>query len=150
MAACSNAAGRSCWCTARAPRARDDSGGTAMEAVDLGEQAAALTEFWSQRIVGEANGSLFKVAKGIGSTNWHQHADQDEVFLVIEGRLVIQLRDGDVTLDAGDMFIVPRGVEHCPKADAEVHLMLVSTSVTSTAAGGKPAWSSTSAGASDE
>jgi mannose-6-phosphate isomerase-like protein (cupin superfamily) len=117
-----------------------------VEAIDISEEAAALTEFWSQRVLGEANGSLFKVAKGIGSINWHKHDDQDEVFLVIEGRLTIQLHDGDVTLDAGDMFIVPRGVEHCPKADAEVHLMVVGTAITSNEAGGKPAWSYTRGG----
>ena len=112
-----------------------------MSRVGVPKEAAELAEFWSQKIVGEANGSLFKVAKGIGSTNWHSHDDQDEVFFVYKGRLTMQLRDGDVVLDEGHMFIVPRGVEHCPKADAEVHLLLVSPEVTSTEAGGKPAWS---------
>ena len=114
-----------------------------MNRIDVRKEAAALDEFWSQRVVGEANGSLFKVAKGIGATNWHTHDDQDEVFFVCKGRLTMQLRDGDVVLDEGDMFIVPLGVEHCPKADAEVHLMLVGPEVTSTQAGGKPAWSYT-------
>ncbi len=114
-----------------------------MSRVDVRKEAAALDEFWSQKVVGEANGSLFKVAKGIGATNWHAHDEQDEVFFVYKGRLTMQLRDGDVVLDEGDMLIVPRGVEHCPKADAEVHLMLVGPEVTSTEAGGKPAWSYT-------
>ncbi len=114
-----------------------------MSRVDVRKEAAALDEFWSQKVVGEANGSLFKVAKGIGATNWHAHDEQDEVFFVYKGRLTMQLRDGDVVLDEGDMLIVPRGVEHCPKADAEVHLMLVGPEVTSTEAGGKPTWSYT-------
>lgn len=69
--------------------------------------ARSLTEFWSQEIIGEANGNLIKVAKGIGATRWHAHDDQDETFLVLEGRLTIGLRDGDVDLEQGDFFIVP-------------------------------------------
>jgi mannose-6-phosphate isomerase-like protein (cupin superfamily) len=112
-----------------------------MQRIDPRAAAAALDRYWSQQVLGEANGSLFKVAKGTGSTNWHKHDDQDEVFVVLKGHLTMQLRSGDVELDEGDMFIVPRGVEHCPKADAEVHLMLVGPEVTSNAAGGKPDWS---------
>ena len=112
-----------------------------MEKVDIKSAAASLEAFWSQQTVGEANGNLYKVAKGVGSTNWHKHDDEDEVFLVVKGRLTIQLRTGDVELSAGDLFIVPRGVEHCPHAEEEVHLLLVGPSVTSTAEGGKPDWS---------
>jgi quercetin dioxygenase-like cupin family protein len=104
-------------------------------------EAGALTEFWSQRVLTAANGNLFKVAKGIGSTNWHTHDDQDETFLVLRGRLVVQLRDGDVTLGPGDLYAIPRGVEHCPRADEETHFLLVGPDVTSNAAGGKPDWS---------
>ena len=79
----------------------------AMSKVALREAAAELEEFWSQHTVGEANGNLFKVAKGIGSTNWHQHDDQDEVFIVLHGQITVQLRTGDVELNEGDLFIVP-------------------------------------------
>jgi len=103
--------------------------------------AHTLTEFWSQQVVAEANGNLFKVAKGIGSTTWHTHDDQDETFLVLTGEITIQLRGGDVRLTPGDLFVIPRGVEHCPRADQDVWFMLVGPSVTSTAAGGKPDWS---------
>jgi quercetin dioxygenase-like cupin family protein len=109
--------------------------------VTLAEVADGLTEFWSQRTIAEANGSLFKVAKGVGSTNWHAHEDQDETFLLIDGTLTIQLRDRDVVLHPGDLFVVPRGVEHCPVADVEARFLLVGTTTTSTAAGGKPQWS---------
>ncbi len=112
-----------------------------MDKVDIRAESSSLDEFWSQKIVGEANGTLFKVAKGIGSTTWHKHDDQDEVFFVYKGRLTVQLRSGDVELSEGDMFVVPRGVEHCPKADEEVHLLVLGRSVTSTAEGGKPDWS---------
>jgi mannose-6-phosphate isomerase-like protein (cupin superfamily) len=112
-----------------------------VNAIDLATRAAALTEYWSQSTVAEANGNLFKVAKGIGATNWHTHHDQDETFLVLNGAITIQLRTGDVHLAAGDLFVIPRGIEHCPHAAEEVHLLLIGPSVTSTPEGGKPAWS---------
>jgi mannose-6-phosphate isomerase-like protein (cupin superfamily) len=116
-----------------------------MEKVNLAREAARLTEFWSQQVLASGNGSLFKVAKGIGSTNWHSHADQDEVFLVIEGRITIQLRDRNVDLGPGDLLVIPRGTEHCPIAHEEARFLLVGPEVTSNAAGGKPDWSYTSA-----
>ena len=112
-----------------------------IQPVALRPEAESLTQYWSQQIVGEANGNLFKVAKGIGATNWHVHDDQDEVFVILKGALTMQLRSGDVMLNEGDFFVVPKGTEHCPKADEEAHFMLVGPSVTSNASGGKPAWS---------
>ena len=110
-------------------------------AIDVDQVAHARPEFWSQETIGAANGSLFKAAKGIGSTTWHAHADQDEVFFVTHGTLVVELRTGDVTVGAGELIVVPRGVEHRPRADAEVRFLIVGSTVTSTAEGGKPAWS---------
>lgn len=109
--------------------------------VVLATELDGLTEFWSQRTVAEANGSLFKVAKGIGSTRWHSHDDQDETFLVVSGALRVQLRDRDIDLRPGELFVVPRGVEHCPVADDEARFLVIGTTITSTAAGGKPDWS---------
>ena len=111
-----------------------------MSAVNLHVAVAELNEYRSQRTVGESNGDLFKVGKGIGSTNWHSH-DEDEQFIVLKGSLTVHQRDGDVVLNEGDLHVVPRSVEHCPHADQEVHLLLVGRSVTSNEAGGKPAWS---------
>lgn len=113
-----------------------------MEKVNAAEAAALLTEYWSQEVVGRANGNLIKVAKGIGSTNWHRHNDQEETFLILKGRLTIQLRSGDISLDEGDLFVIPRGVDHCPLAEEEAHFLLIGPDITSNAAGGKPAWSS--------
>ncbi len=113
----------------------------AMDKIALQAAADELTEFWSQQVIGVANGNLFKVAKGIGSTNWHAHADQDETFVILRGHLTIQLRTENVELDAGDLFVVPRGVEHCPHADNEVHFLVIGPDVTSNVVGGKPAWS---------
>jgi quercetin dioxygenase-like cupin family protein len=107
-----------------------------MDKVTPSAIACTLTEFWSQQVIGSANGNLFKVAKGIGSTNWHSHDDQEETFYILDGELTIQLRDGDVRLSAGDLFIIPRGVEHCPLANQEARFMLIGPDVTSTAAGG--------------
>jgi quercetin dioxygenase-like cupin family protein len=89
--------------------------------------------------------SLFRVAKGTGSTNWHRHDDQDEVFLVIEGHLTVALRDRNVDLGPGDLLVIPRGTEHCPSAREEARFLLAGPGVTSSAAGGKPGWSYTSA-----
>ena len=112
-----------------------------MQKVTPAVVADGLTEFWSQQVIGSANGNLFKVAKGIGSTTWHTHEDQEETFLLLSGELTIQLRSGDVHLTPGDLFVIPRGVEHCPLAEHEAHFLLVGPEVTSNAAGGKPAWS---------
>lgn len=114
------------------------------ESITLTTELNTLTEFWSQKVVAEANGNLFKVAKGVGSTHWHAHAEQDEVFLLVEGVLTVQLRDRSVELHPGDLFVVPRGVEHCPVAEEEARFLVIGPSVTSNAAGGKPAWSATS------
>lgn len=92
-------------------------------------------------MVASANGNLFKVAKGIGSTTWHTHEDQAETFLLLSRRLTIQLRSGDVRLRPGDLYVIERGVEHCPLAEEEARFLLVGPEITSTAAGGKPAWS---------
>lgn len=112
-----------------------------LQKVSLPAVAEGLTEFWSQQVVGEANGTLLKVAKGIGETRWHLHDDQDETFLVLSGRLTVQLRDRNVYLEPGDLFVVPMGVEHCPVAEEETRFLILGTSVTSNAAGGKPEWS---------
>lgn len=109
-----------------------------VEKVNIPEALASVTEHWSQKVIGEANGQLYKVAKGVGETKWHKHDDQDELFIIYKGRLTIQLRDRNIDLGEGDMFIVPKGVEHCPKAENEVEFLIAGLNVTSNAAGGKP------------
>lgn len=109
--------------------------------ITLTEELDLLTDHWSQRVVAEANGNLFKVAKGIGSTNWHHHEDQDETFLLVDGSLDVHLRDRVVSLRPGDLFVVPRGIEHRPVATTEARFLIIGPSITSNAAGGKPGWS---------
>jgi mannose-6-phosphate isomerase-like protein (cupin superfamily) len=103
-------------------------------------EAAALDRYWTQQVLTAANGNLFKVAKGTGTTEWHAHDDQDETFLLLDGTLTVHLRDGDVELTPGDLLVIPRGVEHRPEAVGEARFLLIGPEVTSTAAGGKPAW----------
>lgn len=109
-----------------------------MEKLNIGDRLSRLGEFWSQDVLAEANGTLIKVAKGLGATRWHAHNDQDEVFIVQRGRLDIQLPDGTIPLEAGEMYVVPRGVEHAPKAEEPTEFIIMGRSVTSTTEGGKP------------
>ena len=95
-----------------------------MERVNLAEKFSLLDGYWSPKLVGELNGQHVKLVKVKGEFVWHHHEAEDELFLVVKGRLVIKLRDRDVVLDAGEFFIVPRGVEHKPVAEEEVHLLL--------------------------
>jgi len=101
-----------------------------VDKVNLAEKLSRFTDHWSPRVVGELNGQQVKLVKLKGHFVWHHHENADELFLVLKGRLVIQLRDGEVTLDPGELFIVPRGVEHKPVADDEVHVLLFEPSGT--------------------
>ncbi len=87
--------------------------------------AASLPELWSPRVVGEVDDTYIKVARVHGTLAWHSHADEDELFLVLKGHLRIELEDGVVELDEGQMHIVPKGVRHNPVAEQECHLLLI-------------------------
>jgi mannose-6-phosphate isomerase-like protein (cupin superfamily) len=87
--------------------------------------AAALTELWSPRVVAEVDDSYVKVAKVKGVFGWHAHADEDELFMILAGHLRIELEDGAVELDEGDVYVVPKGVRHNPVAENECHVMLI-------------------------
>jgi mannose-6-phosphate isomerase-like protein (cupin superfamily) len=104
-------------------RSRHERGG-ALEKVNLTESFARFTETFSPRIVGELNGQHVKLVKADGDFIWHHHDAEDELFLVVRGRLSIHLRDCVVELEPGELFIVPRGVEHKPVAHGETHLLL--------------------------
>jgi mannose-6-phosphate isomerase-like protein (cupin superfamily) len=93
--------------------------------VDLAAKLSQFTDLWSPKVVARMNDYEIKVVKVQGKLTWHTHDDTDELFLVIAGRLTIQLRDGDVTLGPGQLYVVPRGVEHCPVADDETHALLI-------------------------
>jgi mannose-6-phosphate isomerase-like protein (cupin superfamily) len=95
-----------------------------MERVNLAEKFARFTTHWDPKIVGELNGQHVKLVKFQGPFVWHQHAAEDELFLVIKGRFRMELRDGTVPVEQGEFVIVPRGTEHRPVADEEVHVLL--------------------------
>ena len=94
------------------------------EPIDVADKLTQFSEHWSPKVIARLNDYEIKLAKLKGEFVWHTHDDTDELFLVLEGRLTIQLRDGDVELGPGELFVVPRGVEHCPKAEEEVHAIL--------------------------
>ena len=96
-----------------------------MSSINLNEKLATFQEHWSPKIVSEFNGHDIMVVKAQGEFNWHSHPDIDDFFLVLRGNLSIKLRDDDVHLSAGEMYVVPAGVEHCPVAEEEVHLLLI-------------------------
>lgn len=95
------------------------------EPVDIAGKLSLVSELWSPKVVARLNDYDIKVVKVRGEFVWHTHDDSDELFLVVAGELTIQLRDGDVTLGPGQLFVVPRGVEHCPIAAGEVHALLI-------------------------
>lgn len=105
--------------------------GLSMEsAINLAAKLATFDQHWSPRTVATFNGNDVMVVKVVGEFRWHSHPDTDDFFLVLQGEIDIQLRDRTVTLKAGEMFIVPAGVEHCPAARKEAHLLLIEPSGT--------------------
>jgi mannose-6-phosphate isomerase-like protein (cupin superfamily) len=94
------------------------------EVVGLRQVAADLSEYWSPRVVGEVDDSYVKVAKIKGSLAWHSHDREDELFLVLRGRLRIEMEHESVELREGEMFVVPKGVRHNPIAEEECHILL--------------------------
>jgi mannose-6-phosphate isomerase-like protein (cupin superfamily) len=95
------------------------------KAVNLSDKLSAFNEHWCPRTVGTFNGHDLMVVKVKGEFVWHTHADTDDFFLVLVGKLKVQMRDRTVELNAGDMYVVPKGVEHRTVADEEAHLLLI-------------------------
>ncbi len=93
--------------------------------INFKQKLAKFSEHWSSRVVAEMNDYQFKLVKVEGEFVWHDHPETDEVFIVLEGTLDIEFRDGKVTLESGEMFVVPKGLEHRPVAQQECKLMLV-------------------------
>jgi mannose-6-phosphate isomerase-like protein (cupin superfamily) len=96
-----------------------------MEVVNLAHKLGLFQEYWSPRIVGEINDAFVKLVKVKGEFVWHHHENEDELFLVLKGRLVIKLRDRELQVGEGEFVIIPRGIEHMPVADEEVHVLLL-------------------------
>jgi mannose-6-phosphate isomerase-like protein (cupin superfamily) len=96
-----------------------------MDKVNLAEKFTQIDEIYKPKLVAEYNDNKLVLTRARGEFVWHRHEDTDDLFLVLKGRLVIQLRDRDVELDAGELFVVPRGVEHCPRADPEAEILVI-------------------------
>jgi mannose-6-phosphate isomerase-like protein (cupin superfamily) len=96
-----------------------------VEKVNVAQKFGLFDEHWSPRIAGELNDSYVRLAKLKGEFVWHHHEAEDELFWVVKGRLLIKLKDGDVWLDEGEFVVVPKGVEHLPVAEEEVHVILL-------------------------
>ena len=92
--------------------------------------AAKLDELWSPRVVAEVDDAYVKVARVHGTFGWHAHADEDELFLVLKGRLRIEMEAGAVELGEGELYVVPKGVRHNPVAEHECHVMLIERKTT--------------------
>jgi mannose-6-phosphate isomerase-like protein (cupin superfamily) len=95
-----------------------------IEKVTVAEKLRAIRDYWNPRIVGELNGQHVKLVKLKGEFVWHHHESEDEMFLVVKGKLRIEFRDKHVSLEEGEFLVVPRGVEHRPVAAEEVHVLL--------------------------
>lgn len=96
-----------------------------MEKVNIASKFDFFDEYWTPKIIGKSNGQLVKLAKGNGEMVWHAHENEDELFLVFKGKLTLKLRDRDIVLNPGEMFIVPKGVEHCPIAEPDTQILLI-------------------------
>ena len=96
-----------------------------MSAVNLASKLSTFNEHWSPKVVSTFNGHDVMVVKAQGEFNWHSHPDTDDFFLVLKGNLIIKLRDKNIHLGPGELYVVPKGVEHCPVAMEEVHVLLI-------------------------
>ena len=95
-----------------------------MHVIDIAEKLGTFDEHWAPHIIAELNGQHVKIAKLLGEFDWHFHENEDELFWVIQGKLIIHFRDSTVELQAGQMCVVPKGVEHKPIAEEETHILL--------------------------
>jgi mannose-6-phosphate isomerase-like protein (cupin superfamily) len=96
-----------------------------LEPINLARKLSSFEGHWQPKIVGEFNGNDLMVVKVKGEFNWHKHDDTDDFFLVLKGQLTIQLREGNVVLNPGELYVVPKGVEHCPMSAEEAHILLI-------------------------
>ncbi len=95
-----------------------------MKKVNLAEKFSQFDTYWAPKIVGELNGQHVKLVKLLGEFLWHHHDHEDEMFLVVKGKLLLKFKDEDVELNEGEFYIIPCGVEHLPVAEEEVHVLL--------------------------
>jgi mannose-6-phosphate isomerase-like protein (cupin superfamily) len=95
-----------------------------MKKINISEKFSLINNFWDPKIIGELNNQQVKLVKFMGEFDWHKHDEEDELFFVIKGKFEMQFRDETINLEENEMIIVPREIEHCPKAEKEVHVLL--------------------------
>jgi quercetin dioxygenase-like cupin family protein len=108
--------------------------------INISEKFSLFSDLWSPKVIAESNGQLVKIAKGSGELVWHSHDNEDELFLVFKGQLTLKLRNQNIVLNPGEMYVVPKGVEHCPVAEPDTEFLMVepaSTAHTGTTASDK-------------
>jgi len=96
-----------------------------MSKINLDEKFALFNQQWTPKVIAESNNQLVKIAKGSGELVWHKHDNEDELFIVFKGQLTLQLRAENIILNPGEMYVIPKGVEHCPKAQPDTHFMMI-------------------------
>ena len=101
-----------------------------MQKINIKEKLALFSDYWNPKIIGDLNESHIKLAKFKGEFVWHKHDNEDEMFLVIQGCLLMRFRDKDVIIDEGEFIIIPKGIEHLPVAEEEVHVLLIEPKLT--------------------
>jgi mannose-6-phosphate isomerase-like protein (cupin superfamily) len=111
-----------------------------MQAISPRQAAAALNEYWSPQVIGELDDSYLKVAKVLGTFGWHSHEDEDELFVILAGHLRIEMEDGAVELDQGELFVVPKGARHNPVAIDECLILLIERKSTLHSGNAVTAW----------
>lgn len=95
------------------------------QAINFDQKFKKFSEHWSPRVIAEMNDYQFKLVKVLGDFVWHKHSDTDEVFIVLKGTLYIEFREGEVKLESGELFVIPKGMEHKPRADKECKIMII-------------------------
>jgi mannose-6-phosphate isomerase-like protein (cupin superfamily) len=101
-----------------------------MEKVNVGDKFSLFSDYWSPKVAAELNDSYIKLAKFKGEFVWHHHENEDELFFVMKGQLLIKLRDGEVRIGPGEFVVIPRGIDHLPVAEDEVHVILIEPKAT--------------------
>ena len=101
-----------------------------MEKINVGEKFSLFSDYWSPKVAAELNDSYVKLAKFKGEFVWHHHENEDELFFVMKGQLLLKLRDGEVRIGPGEFVVIPRGIDHLPVAEDEVHVILIEPKAT--------------------
>lgn len=100
-----------------------------MNKLNITEQFTLLSEEWAPKVIAQCNGQSIRILKGTGELGWHKHEDDEKVIVVYKGQLTLKLKSSnDVVLDAGDMYVMPKGVDHCPVAQPDTHFMMIEPS----------------------